>query len=217
MNVRDKEHALKLCKKGLLVVSLTSARDYFSGDVHLDVPDYLPIDPSAFETIIPSSKRVPSIADKFAARQVETRALHGLESAERYFKSLRVIKSKPTRIIKVHVLNFTSNSRGSDAVVMAPWMFKQLGAIVGAPMVVRMPQQAGEQYFHNAEQIGLVPESELTLIKNLKETYSDLITLIRDSLSRYKVLMADTSIQLMVDDTILSFRVSAKDCKPRNL
>ena len=72
---------------------------------------------------------------------------------------------------------------------MPPWMYKKLGSLENAPMVVSMPRDVGNQFYYDLTHLELVSESPhfLTLENNLKDDIDALFRLIKQALKRYRV------------------------------
>ena len=94
-------------------------------------------------------------------------------------------------------------------------MYKRLGSADGAPLVVSIAHNSGEQYFFDATEVELIAESPgfLKLETQYRDDTQKLVKLVRDALSRYRVLMPDTSINLLVQNHIFKFFVT-QNMKP---
>ena len=80
-------------------------------------------------------------------------------------------------------------------------MYKKLGSIDGAPMCVIMPRNVGNMYFYDVTEVELIPES--TNFLHLEDTYKEepkkLESLIREALKRYRILMPESLIDLLIE------------------
>lgn len=86
---------------------------------------------------------MPGIQQKFEAQVLNSKVLQGAESPDKLKQSFDVIACKPMRTIRCHVAKFSKEEEDSDTIRMPRWMYKKLGSLENAPMVVQMPHDVG--------------------------------------------------------------------------
>ena len=65
MSPRERENALRLCASGLLIVEVTSARDFFAAGGKSELPGVMPLEPWQYVARLPTERQVPGIQQKF--------------------------------------------------------------------------------------------------------------------------------------------------------
>lgn len=98
-----------------------SARDYFGQGFEPEIGEAIPLRPETHAPWLPEQQRVPSIRQKFEANQTIF-ADRVFITTEELLESCNVLKLRPKRVVKCHVIKFSEDARDADTVVIPPWV-----------------------------------------------------------------------------------------------
>jgi hypothetical protein len=89
------------------------------------------------------------------------------------------------------------------------WQLKALSMAEGQPLSVSLPKWPGNLHFYDAKAIQIKPLSPnyFTVEQKFEEVPEKLISAIKESLGRHRILTNDTTVELLVESKIVKAKI----------